>query len=89
MKTVQRTTQFKRDVKLMQKRGKQFQVFKQIIEDLVQGRELAAKQRDHVLVGQYHGSRECHVEPDWLLIYELTLTELILIRTVTHSDLFR
>jgi len=51
MKTVQRTTQFKRDVKLMQKCGKQFQVFKQIIEDLVQGRELAAKQRDHVLVG--------------------------------------
>ena len=89
MRILQRTTQFKRDIKLMQKRGKQFNTFKQIIEDLMQGRELTAKQRDHVLVGQYHGSRECHVEPDWLLIYELTLTELILVRTGTHADLFK
>lgn len=89
MRILQRTTQFKRDIKLMQKRGKQFNTFKQFIEDLMQGRELTAKQRDHVLVGQYRGSRECHVEPDWLLIYELTLTELILVRTGTHADLFK
>jgi mRNA interferase YafQ len=56
---------------------------------LVKGESLAATYRDHVLVWQYKGTRECHIDPDWLLIYELAETELILIRTGSHSDLFR
>ena len=50
---------------------------------------LTGKYRDHVLVGQYKGTRECHIEPDWLVIYELAETEIVLIRTGSHSDLFR
>ena len=88
MKQLSRTTQFKRDVKRQQKRGKDFTEFKQVLQQLLTGEELAARYRDHVLVGQYKGTRECHIEPDWLLIYEATDTEIVLIRTGTHSDLF-
>lgn len=89
MRTIQRTSQFKKDVKRMGKRGKQFEEFKEVIRKLAAAETLEAKYQDHVLVGQYRGSREGHIEPDWLLIYELTENELILIRTSTHSDLFR
>ena len=68
---------------------KKFDTFKEIIEIFVDGDLLEAKFRDHLLVGQYKGTRECHIEPDWLLIYEATESELILVRTGTHSDLFR
>ena len=88
MKTVRRTSQFKKDVKRMGKRGKKFEEFKEIIRKLATGKELEAKYQDHYLGGQYRGNRECHIEPDWLLIYELAGIELILIRTGTHSDLF-
>jgi len=88
MKQLSRTTQFKRDVKRQQKRGKDFTEFKQVLQQLLTGEELAARYRDHVLVGQYKGTRECHIEPDWLLVYEVTDTEIVLIRTGTHSDLF-
>ena len=73
----------------MGKCGKKFEIFKELIEKLVVGDPLEAKYRDHVLVGQYRGTRECHIEPDWLLIYEATESELVLIRTGTHSDLFK
>jgi DNA-damage-inducible protein J len=66
-----------------------FNTLDDLLEALVGGRELAAQLRDHVLVGQYKGTRECHLEPDWLLIYESTESELVLIRTGSHSDLFR
>ena len=89
MRAIRRTTQFKKDVKRMGKRGKEFEEFKQVIGKLVTGKKLETKYRDHYLVGQYKGSRECHIEPDWLLIYEITDDELVLIRTGTHSDLFR
>lgn len=88
MKQLSRTTQFKRDVKRQQKRGKDFTAFKQVLQQLLAGEELAARYRDHVLIGQYKGTRECHIEPDWLLIYEATDTEIVLIRTGTHLDLF-
>ena len=88
MRRVHRTTQFKRDVKRMGRRGKKFEEFKEVIRRLAAEEELESKYRDHVLVGQYKGTRECHIEPDWLLIYELVECELILIRTGTHSDLF-
>lgn len=89
MRPIHRTSQFKKDIKRMGKRGKKFDTFKEIIEKLVAGDPLESKYRDHLLVGQYKGTRECHVEPDWLLIYEITESELILVRTGTHSDLFR
>jgi mRNA interferase YafQ len=87
--TIRRTSQFKRDVKRVQRAGKDMLKLKTVIESLVTGDELAPRYRDHVLVGQYKGTRECHIEPDWLLIYELGESEIVLIRTGSHSDLFR
>ena len=89
MKAVRRTSQFKRDVKRMQRQGKDFRKLKRVLENLVQGEGLAAKYRDQVLVGQYKGTRECHIEPDWLLLYELAESEIVLIRTGSHSDLLK
>ena len=88
MKCLSRTNQFKRDVKRQQKRGKDFTDFKYVINQLVAGQDLEARYREHALVGQYKGTQECHIAPDWLLIYEVTDTEIVLIRTGTHSDLF-
>jgi mRNA interferase YafQ len=89
MKTIRRTSQFKRDVKRIQRQGRELEKLKRVLEVLVKGEPLAARYRDHVLVGQYKGTRECHIEPDWLLIYELGEAEIVLIRTGSHSDLFR
>jgi len=88
MKKISRTNRFKKDVKKMKKRGKSFDVFKQVIQQLAQGEPLDENFRDHKLTGNYVGTRECHIEPDWLLIYEDHDEELVLIRTGTHSDLF-
>ena len=89
MRKIQRISQFKKDIKRMRKRGKKFEKTKEIIEELAAGLPLDEKYRDHPLVGQYKGTRECHIEPDWLLIYEITKSELVLVCTGTHSDLFR
>ena len=89
MKAIRRTSQFKRDVKRMLRQGREVEKLKGVLEALVKGEPMAAAHRDHVLVGQYKGTRECHIEPDWLLIYELGETEIVLIRTGSHSDLFR
>lgn len=89
MRGIRRTSRFKKDVKRLQKRGKKFEVFKQVIDTIVSGNTLEYIFQDHALTGEYKGTRECHIKPDWLLIYELTDEELVLIRTGTHSDLFR
>jgi mRNA interferase YafQ len=89
MRTIRRTSQFKQDVKQMQRQGKDLGKLKEVLESLVKDEKLSQKYRDHVLVGQYKGTRECHIEPDWLLIYELAESEVVLIRTGSHSDLFR
>lgn len=91
MRIIRRTSQFKQDVKRMQRQGKDLEKLKRVLERLVRGERLSPKCCDHVLVGQYKGTRECHLESDWLLIliYELTESELVLIRTGSHSDLFR
>lgn len=89
MRTTSRTSQFKRDVKRIKRRGKDLDELKKVLQALVRGEKLASTYRDHVLVGQYKGTRECHIEPDWLLIYELAEDEIVLIRTGSHSDLFR
>jgi len=88
MRTIYRTKQFKKDVKRMKRRGKSFVAFKVVIGKLAAGAPLEAKYRDHPLVGGYKGTRECHIEPDWLLIYEIDEDSLVLIRTGTHADLF-
>ena len=88
MKVIRRTSQFKRDAKLMKKRGKDLGKLREILENIVSGQELELKYRDHVLVGEYLGIHECHIEPDWLLLYEPAQNEVILIRTGTHADLF-
>jgi mRNA interferase YafQ len=88
MKAIRRTTQFKKDVRRAQKRGKDFSGFKRIIELLVKGQPLEDHHRDHALTGQWKGPRDCHIEPDWLLIYRVTDDELILIRPGSHADIF-
>jgi len=88
MRTVRRTSQFKKDVERMKRRGKDLSRLKEVLEKIISGQQLEAKYRDHVLVGQYQGTRECHIKSDWLLIYELAQSEVVLIRTGTHADLF-
>jgi mRNA interferase YafQ len=73
----------------MEKRGKEFTGFKEVLKLLLDGQIIDLKYRDHTLIGQYTGTRECHIEPNWLLIYESTENELVLIRTGSHSDLFK
>jgi mRNA interferase YafQ len=88
MRSIRRLNQFKKDLKRMEKRGKDFSEFKSILGKLASGQALEERHRDHPLKGSLRGKRDCHIEPDWVLIYELTLTQLILVRTGTHSDLF-
>ena len=91
MRTFSRTTQFKKDVKLAAKRGRDLEKLKAVLGLLIAGDELPAQYRDHPLRGNFAGSRDCHIEPDWLLIYTLTENDghVRLERTGTHSDLFR
>lgn len=84
------TTKFQKDLKRAQKRGCKIDLLTAVIKKLANGESLPVKNRDHALSGVYEGCRECHIEPDWLLIYEIVDQELILYltRTGTHSDLF-
>ncbi len=84
------TSNFKRDYKLAQKRGYEIELLKEIITKLANGEQLPERNRDHALTGNYKGCRECHIKPDWLLIYQIEDEELILYltRTGSHSDLF-
>lgn len=84
------TTQFKKDIKLAKKQKKDLEKLFEVIDQLAQGRTLESKYRDHSLLGNYKGTRECHVESDWLLIYEYQEDVLILLlyRLGSHSDLF-
>jgi mRNA interferase YafQ len=85
---ITQTNQFKKDIKRQQKRGKNLQKLKVLIELLFDHQSLPEKNRDHALAGDWNGWRDCHVEPDWLLIYKLSSEELLLGRTGTHADLF-
>lgn len=80
--------QFKKDFKSATKRGKKLDKLAKVITELQHERPLPSKYKNHKLKGNYVNCWECHIEPDWLLIYQLTPEELILIRTGTHSDLF-
>jgi len=88
MRSIRRDTQFRKDVKLLLKRGKDMDKLKEIIGLLVQSQELPARTRDHQLKGTLKDCRKCHIEGDRLLIYRIEGSELCLIRTGSHSDLF-
>lgn len=84
------TSQFKKDLKLAKKQGKDVEKLYSIVEKIASGEPLDPKLKDHDLMGNYRGCRECHIEPDWLLIYELLDDTLVLMlyRNGTHSELF-
>ena len=90
MLTIKYQAAFKRDYKRIKKRGYNIRLLEQVIALPAEGRELPASYRDHALTGDYSGCRECHIAPDWLLVYEVLQDELLLYltRTGTHSDLF-
>lgn len=82
------TNQFKKDIRRMRQRGKDLEKVKSAIELLLAGKPLPSRYRDHPLGGDWIGHRDCHIEPDWLLIYRILDGEIRLERTGTHSDLF-
>jgi mRNA interferase YafQ len=88
MRSIRRDAQFKKDVKLLQKRGKDLNKLKEIIDCLIQAKDLPIQRRDHSLKGPLKDCRECHLEGDWLLIYRIEGNALCLVRTGSHSDLF-
>ncbi len=91
MYQVKFTAAFKKSYKLMKKRGLDLSALDEVVDLLRQGRQLDEKYRDHGLSGNYTGFRECHVKPDWLLIYlvENDILTLTLVDTGTHSDIFK
>jgi mRNA interferase YafQ len=90
MLKLQPTTQYKKDRKKIKKRGLPLEELDSVLHTLCQETPLESKYRDHELAGRYAGFRECHIQPDWLLIYAKNKKDLILVavRTGTHSDLF-
>jgi mRNA interferase YafQ len=80
--------QFRRDVKLAERRGKDMTKLRELILLLIEGEPLPPRYKDHSLGGDWKHHRDCHIEPDWLLLYKIDGADLYLIRTGTHSDLF-
>jgi mRNA interferase YafQ len=89
MRKGSQTTQFFRDLKKIRKRGKDLAKLRSIVEHLACDNNLHPKYRDHALIGRWRPSRDCHVEPDWILIYTIDKKSLRLERTGTHRDLFK
>ena len=79
---------FRKDYRKLRSSGRDLSKLAVAIDTLSTGEPLAESYRDHALIGNYLGCRECHISPDWLLIYQTTETELILVRTGSHSELF-
>jgi len=90
MMTLETTTQFRKDYKRVKRRGYNLALLKTVIDTLLMGEPLDIRNRDHALSGDMAKYRECHVQPNWLLIYRIEQDHLILIvhRTGTHADLF-
>ena len=91
MYKIKPTLKFQKDLKKLQKRGYNISLLTDVIRKLAEGETLPDRYRDHMLVGEFRGCRECLITPDWLLIYEIDGENLYLYltRTGTHSDLFR
>ncbi len=85
------TTAYKKSYKLMKKRGLDISLLDDVVDLLRQGRQLDKKYRDHALSGNFIGFRECHIKPDWLLVYliEDNVLTLTLVDTGSHSDIFK
>ncbi|MBR6577423.1 MAG: type II toxin-antitoxin system YafQ family toxin [Clostridia bacterium] len=85
------TAQFKKDLKLAKKQGKDVEKLFEVVEKLACGEKLDPKYKDHELTGNFRGCRECHIDPNWLLIYEVIgdVLVLMLYRLGSHSELFR
>ena len=83
------TTRFKKDMKRILARGCESENIKNVMRDLIAGKPLDRKCRDHILIGNFNDRRECHIESDWLLIYRFDESRIIFERTGTHADLFR
>ncbi|MBI2441560.1 MAG: type II toxin-antitoxin system YafQ family toxin [Lentisphaerae bacterium] len=83
------TRQFEKDMKRARRRGKNLEKFKIVVRTLLAGQRLDPIHRDHRLVGNYVGRRDCHIESDWVLIYKIESHRIIFERMGTHSDLFR
>ena len=90
MLTIRYQSAFKKDYKRIKKRGYDTRLLGEVVGLLADGQPLPREYRDHALSGDYSGCRECHITPDWLLVYEVVERELVLylMRTGTHSDLF-
>lgn len=90
MLTIKYQTAFKKDYKRIKRRGYNTALLETVIGILADGKELPAEYKDHALIGDYKGCRECHIAPDWLLVYEIVERDLLLYltRTGTHSDIF-
>ena len=82
------TSRFLKDLKLAKKRGYEIDKLEAIVDLLQAQQSLPPKNKDHTLTGEWNHHRECHIQPDWLLIYRIEATFLILERTGTHADLF-
>lgn len=83
------TSQFKKDFKRIRSQGKNISQLEILIETLLKKQQLDAKYHDHKLGGKWQNHRDCHIEPDWLLIYRRTEEELVLERTGSHAELFK
>jgi mRNA interferase YafQ len=82
------SSQFKKDLKRASKRGKDINKIESVVNILQSGNNVEVRYRNHRLIANWSAYWECHIEPDWLLIYQFTETELVLVRTGSHSDLF-
>ncbi|MDR3199411.1 MAG: type II toxin-antitoxin system YafQ family toxin [Planctomycetaceae bacterium] len=82
------STQMKKNVKQLQKRGKDLEKLAHVLRLLCKEQKLPYQFKDHQLLGKLSGYRECHIEPDWLLVYKIDSGKLILTATGTHSDIF-
>lgn len=88
MRNIFQTSQFRKDFKKLKKRGKDIEKLKSVVKVISAGEPLEERHHDHPLSGKWTGSRDCHVEPDWILIYRVDGDCLYLERTGGHSDLF-
>ncbi len=89
MNAIFQISQFKKDFKRIKKRGKDLSKLKDVVSDIANSEALEELHRDHALSGNGSGSRDCHIEPDWILIYRIDGEYLFFERTGSHSDLFR
>ena len=87
---IRTTSKFRKDLKLAKKKGLNIANLQEVVDVLASGEKLNDKHRDHALTGDWESFRECHIQPDWLLIYKISGDSLILtlVRTGSHSDLF-